>query len=111
MDRVRGGGGADTFLFGYGEYEGAGNYDRILDFNAAEGDKIDLREMDADINSAETDEAFVIVGGFTHVAGQLRISAAGANWRVSGDVDGDGLIDLDILVTSTAALTAGDFLL
>ena len=109
-DRLEGGSGADLFVFG----EVDAGRDLIADFNAAEGDRIDLSAIDAVAETWFEDDAFQFVGGaaFTGTAGELRVAAASAGgWEVSGDCDGDGVADFTILVVSPAPLAAGDFVL
>jgi VCBS repeat-containing protein len=110
QDDLTGGGGADTF-----RYQGVGEStvpasDHILDF--ASGDIIDLGRIDA--VAGGSDDAFTLVAAFDGHAGQL-VLAQGANnvWTVSGDTDGNGQADFQILVTVADAhtLTASDFVL
>jgi serralysin len=88
--------------------------DRILDFDAAEGDRILLRKIDADI-STSADDAFAFIGtaAFSGTAGELRAVAThgGAVQRIEGDVDGDGVAELTIDVVTEATATAGWFIL
>jgi hypothetical protein len=81
-----------------------------LDF--ASGDIINLGNIDAIAGGG--DDAFSFIGGaaFSNVAGQLRSTDNGnGTYTVEGDVDGDGVADFAILVTSAAPLGAGDFVL
>ena len=55
--------------------------------------------------------AFIGAGAFTGTAGELQAKAFGANTLVSGDVDGDGKGDFQILLSGSVALQATDFLL
>jgi len=104
-DVLSGGLGADRFRF---QEIALGATDRILDFDAATGDHIVLRRIDA-IAATDADDVFAFIGsaGFSSTAGELRASAiqAGAVQRVEADVDGDGLADLtiDVVTTATAA--------
>jgi serralysin len=102
-DRLEGGAGADRFLFREGDFDGTGGPDLIADFNGAGGDRIDLSGAGA----------FTFIGdaAFSGTAGELRATASGAAWEVSGDRDGDGVGDFSILVASPAPLVAGDFVL
>jgi Ca2+-binding RTX toxin-like protein len=110
QDDLTGGGGADTF-----RYQGAGESttsatDRILDF--ATGDVIDLGRIDA--VTGGSDDAFHLVDAFDGQAGELVLSQGANNvWTVSGDVDGNGQADFQILVTVSDGhlLGSGDFVL
>ena len=78
--------------------------------------RIDLSSIDADANAAG-DQAFNFIGSdaFSGAAGELRavFDAGSSIWTVSGDVDGDGLADLAIHVTTTGSdpIASGDFAL
>jgi Ca2+-binding RTX toxin-like protein len=109
-DDLTGGAGADTF-----RYQGAGEStasasDHILDF--ASGDIIDLGRIDA--VTGGNDDAFHIVGAFDGQAGELVLTQGANNvWTVSGDTDGNGQADFQILVTVSDGhlLGSGDFVL
>jgi Ca2+-binding RTX toxin-like protein len=109
-DDLTGGAGADTF-----RYQGAGEStasasDHILDF--ASGDIIDLGRIDA--VTGGNDDAFHIVGAFDGQAGELVLTQGANNvWTVSGDTDGNGQADFQILVTVSDGhlLTGLDFVL
>ncbi|MCB9992107.1 MAG: hypothetical protein H6873_00465 [Hyphomicrobiaceae bacterium] len=45
------------------------------------------------------------------MAGELRYGYAGANTLVQGDTNGDGRVDIEILLSHRIALTAADFVL
>ncbi|WP_158298990.1 calcium-binding protein [Sphingomonas psychrotolerans] len=107
---LTGGAGNDRFVFGE---TGLDVRDTIADF--ATGDLIDLSRIDAN-GAAAGDAAFAWIGGagFGGVAGQLRVTGAGASWRVEGDLNGDGAADFSIAVTTLTpglGLAASDFLL
>ena len=121
-DAISGGGGGDALRGGLGndifryndlsDSTGTTNAtrDRILDF--ASGDKIDLSGIDA--ITGGSDDAFAFIGGgaFTNVAGQLRsVDNGNGTYTIEGDVNGDGIADLAILVTAPAPIGAGDFVL
>jgi serralysin len=81
--------------------------DRIFDFNAAEGDLLDISAIDADANLAG-DQAFTLVAGFSGRVGQAVLSFdAGLNMTtLSLDANGDGVADfvLDINGNVSAGL-------
>lgn len=112
-DRLIGGEGADRFVLSAAADSGQGADlpDVFADFNAAEGDMIDLSGIDADAGAAG-DQAFSIVADFSGAAGQLRVdvSASGNSAMLRGDVDGDGAADFEVLVRG-APPSAADFIL
>lgn len=115
-DQLQGGAGADIFRFASVADLGltGATTDRVLDFTAAQGDRIDLSAIDANVNVAG-DQAFSFIGtaAFSGTAGELRVQASGTNQLVFGDVNGDGIADFLIVVTPTGAvpLANGDFTL
>ena len=114
LDTFTGGSGADSFIFDDGHFAGTGyaSADRIVDFSAAEGDRIWLSAVDAD-TAAAGDQAFTFIGrsSFSGTAGELRYLSNGVNTLVVGDVDGDGAGDFAIRLDGSASLTAAMFLL
>jgi Ca2+-binding RTX toxin-like protein len=112
-DLLVGGPGADRFLFNPGHLgAGLSATDRIKDFSHAQGDTIDLHNLDADTTTAGN-QAFSWIGGaaFSGAAGQLRFAFAGNTTTVYGDTDGDGTADFALWLTGQIALVAGDFVL
>jgi serralysin len=80
-----------------------------MDFNHAEGDRIDLSGLDA--IAGGVDDAFSIVGAFTGQAGELTLTTVTGGYQVSTDMNGDGVADFTLTVLTTTSLVAGDFLL
>ncbi len=113
-DTLTGGAGADTFRYQSAAESTTNGRDGIQDFGA--GDTIDLSRVDA-ISGTPGNDAFHFVdgGAFTGPghAGELIASNGGSGniWTVSGDVDGDGAADFQLLVVSDHAITASDFVL
>jgi len=110
-DQVSGGAGADTFQYRSTSNSTSAASDHILDFTSG-SDKIDVQQIDA-MSVAAGDQAFSFIGSnaFTNSAGQLRAYTTAANtWVVEGDIDGNGLADLSIVVHG-AALSQSDFFL
>lgn len=105
-DALSGGTGADTFWYLDVGDSTSTAYDLIKDYNASQGDKLDLSVIDADSGTVG-DQAFTVVSGFTNQAGQLVLaySAAANLTTVSGDVDGDGVADLVITMTGNVTAT------
>ena len=112
-DVQTGGIGADRFVFWTTTESLPTDRDVISDFIRSEGDKIDLRVIDADPTLA-LNQAFVWrgTGAFTGHHGDLRQVGSGTSWAVQGDVNGDKIADFSVTVVSPAgALIATDFLL
>lgn len=110
-DTITGGTGADRFVFRAADL---GSTDRIADFSAADGDRIDLLAIDANANVTGNQAFAMVLRGFTGNAGELLIVPTGAaadEYSVQGDVDGDGLADFSLIVSSPTALSAADFFL
>ena len=111
-DVLRGGLGADVFTYNAlsDSSAAAAGRDTILDFSQAQGDRINLRRLDADAGLAG-DQAFVLTGlGAPTGAGTLGYLHMGGNALVQADVDGNGA-DFSILLAGLHHLTEADFLL
>lgn len=111
-DVLRGGSGADLFVFSMRMDSRPGLSDLILDFSHAEGDRLDLRDIDAQ-RATGSDDAFQFIGAvaFSSAAGELRTEQRGDDIVVRGDVDGDRQADFAIRLADVAQLTEGDLLL
>ena len=111
-DRLLGGLGKDQFTFNSVSESTAGSIDLIQDFSRAQADKISLSGIDAN-SLLIGDQAFSFIGtaAFSHVAGQLRFETSGGVTTIWGDVNGDGVGDLQIQLSGSIALVASDFLL
>jgi serralysin len=88
-----------------------GPRDVIVDFTHL-ADHIDLRNVDANSNVAK-DQSFQFIGSqaFHHQAGELHFLAKAGFAMVEGDVNGDGMADLQIEVHGVSTVTADDFFL
>lgn len=106
-DLLAGGAGADVFVYLSSAESTGTTVDAISDFQSGV-DQIDLSAIDAIRGGAN--DAFTFIGDAAFsTAGQLRYSAVSG--LVEGDVNGDGLADFQIALTSTPTLTASDFIL
>jgi serralysin len=85
-DLMFGGTGPDRFVFTSTADSTLFNPDKIADFSAAEGDRIDVAAIDANVFAAG-DQAFTYIGGagFGGVAGELQRIAVGAAALAAGD--------------------------
>ena len=112
-DRLVGGAGPDLFVFNrLAESNLVTGSDHVTDFNEADGDKIDLRAIDAQA-AAAGDQPFTFIGSnpFSHTAGELRYVASGATGSLFGDVNGDAVADFAVRIDDHPTLTAGNILL
>jgi Ca2+-binding RTX toxin-like protein len=93
-DTLTGGAGADAFFFTSLTDSTSAATDKITDFSLANGDYINLSQIDAN-NGQAGDQAFSFVNSFTKQAGQatLTYDAASNTSTFSADVDGDGVAD------------------
>jgi Ca2+-binding RTX toxin-like protein len=113
-DTMQGGAGNDVFRYQSAEEStAAGGRDGIQDFTL--GDIVDLTRIDTDTQTAG-DQAFTFIGeaAFSGQKGELRFeNQAGNIWKVQGDVDGNGVADLEffLVVADADPITASDFML
>jgi serralysin len=126
VDVQAGGAGADRFLFTqqsdpegdpdpvYDSGVGKGNRDRIIDFDGAEGDRIDLTGIDADL-AADDDQAFSFVGEAeigTLDTGELGFFETAGRTILHGNADDDAGSNFEIQLGGTGlGLGADDFFL
>ena len=111
-DRLTGGAGKDQFTYNAVSESAGAARDLIMDFSRAQSDKIALGTIDAN-SVLSGNQAFTFIGtaAFSNVAGQLRYETPGVITTISGDVNGDGVADLQIQVSGTIAFVASDFVL
>lgn len=117
-DRLTGGLGTDLFVIASVRDSPAGaGRDRIMDFQAGTSgtviDRIDLSQVDA-ATSVAGNQAFTFIGTqpFSHQRGQLRLKVSAHDVIVQGDVNGDAVADLEVLLagfTNVQGVTASDF--
>lgn len=111
-DILAGGNGADRFAYAATSESAIGLSDRIIDFNRAQGDRIDLSGIDARSDIAGN-QAFSFIGfsGYSGTGGEIRTLLASTALIVYADVDGDRQADMSIAVSGITSLTAADFIL
>ena len=105
-DILSGGGGADVLIGGFGKDIfmvethrdlGMGQTDIIQDFNRAEGDKIDLRSIDADLTRSGNQD-FIFTNGPSTQAGRLWLGeVVNGQQTVFMNIDG-GAADISMVV-------------
>jgi Ca2+-binding RTX toxin-like protein len=113
-DKLTGGADFDSFIFlSIAEStKGKGGRDTILDFNRAEGDKIDLSAIDARVGDGKPAGEFKFIkkAGFHEKKGELRYKVLkNGDARIEGDTDGNGKADFAIVVTDVTKLKHTDF--
>lgn len=111
-DKLYGGTGADTFLFKLASESTVKVRDTVFDFNRAQGDKIDLKAIDAN-TKASSDQAFKFIGTdpFHNKAGELRYTKSGGDTFIHADTNGDGKADFSVKFDALINFTKGDFIL
>lgn len=105
------GNGADVFVYNALADSTVANTgrDRINVFELGV-DRIDLSALDA-IADTEGNDAFSLVGSFSHTAGELIARVVNTHTYLEGDVNGDGVADFSIMLVGVTGLTAGDLIL
>ena len=110
-DQLIGGSGADRFVFDDVAGSPAQAPDLVFDFNAVQGDRIDVSGIDAIYGTAEYDE-FIFIGddAFSGSAGELRVVHDPADGLLEGDINGDGTADMTIELLGVTSLTGDDIM-
>ena len=106
-DRLYGGAGADLFIYQSVTDSLVAARDTIVGFSAAQGDRIDLSQIDA--NALITgDQHFTYIGSAAFTgAGQLRFDKG----VLSGDINGNRAADFSIDILAVKFLTADSLIL
>jgi Ca2+-binding RTX toxin-like protein len=112
-DKLTGGANADRFDFNkIGESVKGSNHDTIVDFKHIQHDKIDLVGIDANTTHGGNQKfAFIGHHAFDGKAGEVHFVKHSGFVMVEGDVNGDGVADVQIKVAGFSTLIAGDFVL
>jgi len=110
-DQLIGGSGADRFVFDDTAGSPAPAPDLVFDFNAVQGDQIDVSGIDAISGTIENDE-FIFIGddAFSGSAGELRFVNDFTDGLLEGDVNGDGTADMTIELLGVTSLTGDDIM-
>ena len=101
-DTYNGGGGADRFVFTDVSQSTSVSMDSINDFNAAEGDVVDVSAIDANSVLAGN-QAFTFVASFTGQSGQAVFDSG----LLRLDVNGDGQADFVLQVQGAVDTNTG----
>jgi Ca2+-binding RTX toxin-like protein len=109
-DTLIGGAGSDAFVYGFWIDSTAASPDQIVGYQQI--DVIQLSAIDANTTNGAGDDAFTFIDSqaFHGVAGELRVYQQNGGWVVAGDVDGDGVADLMILIQGDQPLVGGFWL-
>jgi serralysin len=127
-DTLTGGLGADAFIF---DVFNAGNIDNdtVIDFNRAQGDKINLSLIDSNVYAVD-DQAFKFIGtaAFSPISAavtyqgivlipasnsvsELRVETSSSGLVLQGDINNDRIADFHINLTGVTSMLATDFVL
>ncbi len=104
QDRMMGGDGADVFRFRSIDDSPLSASDEIVGFVSGQ-DRIDLSPL------AAGPFTFANGGGFTGTGPHVSVRVSGTGLRVLVDADGDGSVDLRIILSGVTTVTETDFLL
>lgn len=111
-DILTGGKGADHFIFSTGDTgKTKATADLIKDFKPAEFDVIDISRYDG--NSTKVgiqDFKFIGTDKFSKTIGELRYAKVGSETHITGDMNGDGKVDMMIRLSGKIDLTADHFI-
>ena len=114
MDHLHGGAGADRFMYfaHYDSYAGSTTSDWIHDFSHAQGDRIDLKRVDADSTKRQNqDFKFIGDDDFSGKAGELHYRVDGGTTYLEADRNGDAIADFAIRVEGESAFVKADIIL
>ena len=109
-NQLTGNGGTDTFKWMATGDAGTGSLaDTVLDFVRG-ADKIDFSNLDAQPGIAgQQDFSFIGTSAFHNVAGEVRYDVTGGSAHIFADVDGNGIADMEIILTNITTLAVSDF--
>lgn len=116
VDTLRGGADADIFNYDATTESGAGapNRDRIVDFNKAEGDKIDVSDIDGQTSNGGSVAFTTFIGNAPFTAeGQIRAIQVGAATVVQFNTTGAVGAEMEIVLNgfTAATLDINDFII
>ena len=112
-DRLTGGKGADFFILQFATNSPPGTgHDLFMDFSDTQGDIIDFSPIDAVTGGSDDPFHFTAGGGtgaFTGMAGELRFFQTAKQTIIQGDIDGNGLADVEAAINKLFTLLSADF--
>ncbi|WP_157215952.1 calcium-binding protein [Flavisphingomonas formosensis] len=108
---LQGGAGSDTFVFRSTLDSTVAEKDFIADFTLS--DRVDVSAIDANTNTAGTDDAFHFAKAFTHIAGEVTLSYSAAADQTTAlfDTDGDAVADMAILFAGNVTTLTSNWVL
>lgn len=108
-DELTGGSGGDRFLFNDVAESAAGaGRDVITDFNAGDGDRIKLDQIDAnDLLVGNQQFTFIQEREFEGVAGEIRLTGSTGDVLLQADTNGDGVADFEIELRDVIDVSGG----
>jgi parallel beta-helix repeat protein len=107
-DTMSGGAGADVFSY---DSDSEIVDEMILDFNSADGDKIDLASVDAGTAAGHQDFVFTGASPFLGIGRELRYETEANGISLMGDRDGDRLPDFVIHIIGATMLNLDDLII
>jgi len=110
-DQLTGGMGADRFVFDDVAGSPPQAPDLVFDFNAVQGDRIDVSAIDA-VSSTTENEEFIFIDddAFSGSAGELRFVQDHTDGLLEGDINGDATVDFTIELLGVTSLTGDDIM-
>ena len=108
-DTLIGGLGADQFIFKTVADSSPNSLVTITDFNSLQGDVINLMTVDGDTAAGQQSFHFIGNSSFSQHAGELRFDTA--SHQLMGDTNGDGLVDMQILLVGVNNVSAASLMM
>jgi serralysin len=109
-NHLTGNGGNDIFKWMSVGDAGTGDQaDTVLDFVRG-SDQINFHNLDTNPDPMQHDNfTFIGTSAFHNVAGETRYDVIGGNAHIFADADGNGIADMEIILTGITTLSGADF--